>query len=113
MNVAGCGNLFIDGKIVVDLTTSPLAGDAFFGQASDNRSTVKGLKAGQEYSLEIRISNRSFIEHGTLFDCWGVIRVGGIRLVDNEAAIRDAALLAEGSDGRHFLNRPDSTAHWI
>ena len=106
MNVAGCGNLFVDGKVVVDLTTPPPAGsDAFFGQAADNRTTVKGLKAGHKYSLEMRANNRSLIEHGTLFDCWGIIRAGANRLVDGEAAIRDAAALAKDSDGMHSQNR--------
>ncbi|KAF8969399.1 glycoside hydrolase family 3 protein [Flammula alnicola] len=80
LNITGRGNLFIDQKLVIDL------------------STALGLKAGQEYDLEIRICNADFAAQGTPFPCWGVIRAGGIRVVDGESAVQAAVSLAKDSD---------------
>jgi beta-glucosidase len=60
---------------------------------------VKGLKAGQEYNLEIRLNNADFIAGGSPFTCRGGIRLGGIRQVEGEQAITEAAQLAKDSDG--------------
>lgn len=100
LNVAGIGNLFIDGKLVIDLSTDPVQGEAFFGLGTiDVRTVVKGLKAGQEYSLEIRLSNADFVARGSPFICWGGIRLGGIRQFGGDEAIEEAVQLAKESDG--------------
>lgn len=66
---------------------------------------AKGLKASQEYDLEIRISNAYFASQGLPFPCWGVIRAGGIHLVDADVAIQKAAALAQESDGLFFFRQ--------
>ncbi|KAH9482518.1 putative beta-glucosidase I [Psilocybe cubensis] len=99
MNIAGRGNLFMNGKLVIDLSTKPSRGEAFFGLGTEDvRVVVEGLKAGQEYDLEIRISNTEFAARGTPYVCWGGIRLGGIRKVDGRTAIQDAVQLAKLSD---------------
>lgn len=100
MNLAGRGNLFLDNKLVVDLSTNPEQGESFFGLGTvDKRAIVKGLKAGQPYGLEIRISTSDFAARGSPFICWGGIRLGGARQFDGDEAIEEAATLAKNSDG--------------
>lgn len=71
--------------------------DPFNGK--DVRGVAKGLKAGQEYDLEIRVSNAALASVALPFHCWGVIRAGGIRVVDADKAIQEAVVLAKESDG--------------
>lgn len=100
LSVAGRGNLFIDQKLVLDLSTNPVPGEAFFGfGTSDIRTVVEGLKAGQEYALELRLSNADLVARGNPFTCWGGIRIGGIRKIDGDNAIQEAVSLAKNSDG--------------
>lgn len=104
MNIAGRGNLFINRKLVIDLSTKPSRGQAFFGLGSEDvRVLVEGLKAGEEYDLEIRISNTEFAARGSPYVCWGGIRVGGVRKVNGASAIQDAVQLAKDSDGSTLL----------
>lgn len=100
MSIAGRGNLFINRKLVIDQSTAPEQGQAFFGMGTkDIKVVVRGLNAGEEYDLEIRISNTEFVARGTPFKCWGGIRLGGVRLVDGETAIQDAVKLAKEAEG--------------
>jgi len=97
--IAGSGNLFIDGKLVIDLSTNPKQGESFFGLGTiDLRKVVKGLKAGQSYDLEVRLNNSAFVARGTPFTCRGGIRLGAIRQVDDEEAIQHAVILAKNAD---------------
>ena len=101
MNIAGRGNLFINQKLVVDLSTAPEQGQAFFGLGTvDVRAIVKDLKAGQEYDLEIRVSSAEFVARGSPFICWGGIRAGGIKIVDGDIAIQQAVQTAKDADGQ-------------
>ncbi len=43
--------------------------DPFNGK--DVRGVAKGLKAGQEYDLEIRVSNAALASVALPFHCWG------------------------------------------
>ncbi|KAK7000982.1 glycosyl hydrolase family 3 C-terminal domain-containing protein [Favolaschia claudopus] len=56
-----------------------------------------GLKAGQSYDLELRVSNHEFASRSPL-PCWGGLRIGGICQFDGEKAIKDAVALAQDSD---------------
>jgi hypothetical protein len=60
---------------------------------------VKDLKAGQGYDLEIRLNNAEFILRGSPFTCWGGIRLGGIRKIEEDQGITEAVELAKESDG--------------
>ncbi|KJA29791.1 glycoside hydrolase family 3 protein [Hypholoma sublateritium FD-334 SS-4] len=97
LNIIGHGNLFIDHKLVVEFIPTVEGGlDPFNGK--DIRGIAKGLKAGQEYDLEIRVSNAVLAAVALPFRCWGVIRAGGIRIVDADEAIQEAVVLAKESD---------------
>lgn len=101
LNLAGVGNLFLDQKLIVDLSTNPEQGKTFFDLGTvDVQTIVKGLKAGQEYELEVQINNAEFVARGPPFFCWGGFRLGAFRVVDPEAAIQEAVDLVKESDGR-------------
>ncbi|KAJ2927902.1 hypothetical protein H1R20_g9210, partial [Candolleomyces eurysporus] len=99
LNLAGRGNLFVDGKLVLDLSTNPPQGESFFelGTASV-RAVVQGLKENQAYSLELRLSSAEFVGRGPPIQCWGGIRLGAIPKTDPEEEIKKAAQLAKASD---------------
>lgn len=92
--------MFLDHKLVIDLSAAPFNPGALFGAAQDVRSLVKDLKAGQGYNLEIRISNADFATYALPFPFWGVIRAGGIKQLDGDTAIQQAVGLAKESDGQ-------------
>ncbi|KAF9464848.1 glycoside hydrolase family 3 protein [Collybia nuda] len=99
LSLAGAGNLFINQKLVIDLSTNPEQGESFFGLGTvDVRTVVPGLKAEHTYDLELRISNGSFIARGSPYRCWGGIRLGGIRQINSDEAIDIAVELARESD---------------
>ncbi len=101
MNVSGTGNMFIDKKIVIDQSTKTEYSKESFGAGSTEvRSIVKGMKAGQEYKLEVRLSNAEFIARGPPFPFWGGFRLGGIRVIEGQEAIQEAEVLAKASDGQ-------------
>lgn len=85
------------------MSTDPIQGEAFFGLGTiDLRKVVPGLKAGQAYNVEIRLSNSQFVARGSPFTCRGGIRFGAMRQVGEEDAIRDAVALAKESDGEYY-----------
>jgi beta-glucosidase len=92
--------MFLDHKLIIDLSAAPFNPGALFGTGTqDVRSLVKDLKAGQGYDLEIRISNADFATYALPFPFWGVIRAGGVKQIDGDAAIQQAVELAKESDG--------------
>ncbi len=101
MNITGRANLFLDKKLIIDLSTDPEQGDSFFGLGTvDIRATVPGLKAGQSYDLEIRLENADFIKRTPPFASWGGIRLGGARKIDPQVELKHAAELAREADGK-------------
>lgn len=99
MSVAGDGVLFVDGKPILDLRNAPY-GSTFHGAGSVNMDTVlNGLKKNQEYALEVRLSSKSVNERGLHFQCWGGLRIGAMKKMDEEVAIEEAVTLAQESDG--------------
>lgn len=99
MHVAGRGNLFIDDKLVIELSVNPKQGDSFFGLGTvDVRTVLKGIKAGKEYKVEVRLSNKEFIARGAPFTTRGGLRIGAIRQIDPEEGIKQAIDVAKGAD---------------
>ncbi|KIP12792.1 glycoside hydrolase family 3 protein [Phlebiopsis gigantea 11061_1 CR5-6] len=99
LNVAGRGNLFIDGKLIIDLSTNPAPGESFFGLGTEDiRKVLKGLKAGTKHEIEIRLSNKDFIAKGAPFSTRGGIRLGAIKQLDAEQGLKDAIAAAKDSD---------------
>ena len=101
LNIAGRGNLFIDNELIIELSIDPPQGESFFGLGTiDVRKVLHGLKAGQKYNIEIRLSNKEFIARGAPFSTRGGIRLGAIRKIDPEEGLKDAVELAKKTDSR-------------
>ncbi|TRM68227.1 glycoside hydrolase family 3 protein [Schizophyllum amplum] len=99
LNLAGRGNLYLDGQLIIDLSTNPELGEAFFGLGTvDVKTTVKGLKAGQSYDLEIRINSADFQARSSPFECFGGIRLGAMPTTNQDTAIAEAVEMAKASD---------------
>ncbi|GJE99911.1 glycoside hydrolase family 3 protein [Phanerochaete sordida] len=99
MNIAGRGNLFIDEKLIIDLSVNPKQGDSFFGLGTvDVRTVMKGLEAGTQHKVEVRLSNQEFIGRGAPFTTRGGLRIGAIRQIDPEEGLKQAVDLAKKSD---------------
>lgn len=99
LSIAGIGNLFIDGKLIIDLSNDPAPGESFFGLGTiDARAILKGLKAGQAYHIDIRLCNAAFVAKGSPFTCRGGIRLGAFRRIGEEEALNDAVRIAKSSD---------------
>jgi beta-glucosidase len=97
--IVGLGNLFVNDKLVVDLSTNPEPGELFFGIGSKEvRAVVPGLEANKEYHLEIRTSNSHLVAKGTPFNSRGGIRAGAMTKIKEEDAINEAVDLAKKAD---------------
>ncbi len=102
LSLAGKGNLFVDGKLVIDLSTDPQPGDSFFGLGtSDVRARIPGLKAGKGHAIEIRLGNADFIARGPPFFTRGGIRLGAVCNVGDDEGINAATKIAKEADGAH------------
>ncbi|KAG6888900.1 hypothetical protein C0992_007139 [Termitomyces sp. T32_za158] len=98
LSIAGRGNLFLDQKLIIDLS-NPVQGESFFGLGTtDVRTIVKGMKAGQTYHLELRLNNAEFAARGSPFACWGGVRLGGMRQIIADEGIAEAVMLAKEAD---------------
>ena len=98
--------MFIDSKLVIELSINPPQGESFFGLGTiDERKLLSGLKAGSQHSVEIRLSNKEFIARGAPFSTRGGIRLGTIRKVDPEQGLKDAVELAKSSDSEFFESK--------
>jgi len=99
LNVAGRANLFLDGKLVIDLSTNPERGENFMNVGTvDVIRSVKGLKAGQEYHLEIRLCNEEYVKRGPPVPGHGGLRLGAFCTIDPEDAIKKAVRNAKDAD---------------
>ncbi|EIW82269.1 glycoside hydrolase family 3 protein [Coniophora puteana RWD-64-598 SS2] len=99
LNVTGQANLFLDGKLVIDLSTNPERGENFMNVGTvDVIRSVKGLKAGQEYHLKIRLCNEEYVKHGPLVPGHGGLRLGAFCTIDPEDAIKKAVQNLKDAD---------------
>ncbi|KAG2013345.1 cellulose-binding beta-glucosidase [Coprinopsis cinerea AmutBmut pab1-1] len=99
LSIAGVGNLFFGGQLVIDLSTNPPLGGSWFDLGTKEiQAVVSGLKAGAAYQIEIRTSSEDFVDRGPPFPCWGGLRLGAARKIDHQRLIDDAVGLAKDSD---------------
>ena len=63
---------------------------------------IHGLEANKKYDMEIRTTTSQLDPRGSPFTSRGGIRVGAMRQVKEEDAIRDAIDLAKKSDGEFY-----------
>ena len=103
-SITPSGKLFVNQKLVVDLT-EPESGELFFNVGSKEvRGVFSNMVRGQKYDLEIRANNyNSFLDtKGTPFDSRGGIRVGAFRKKETKEAIDEAITLAKESAGECY-----------
>ncbi|KAI3616685.1 beta-glucosidase [Moniliophthora roreri] len=99
VSVSGLGNVFIDGKLAIDLSNDPPKGNHLIGVGTAELcGIVKDMQKGQKYSLEIRISNLEFMAQIPIIPAWGGFRLGAMKVMEPEQAIKDAVKLAKESD---------------
>jgi beta-glucosidase len=102
MMIAGSGNLFLDEKLIIDLSTDPEQGDGFFGLGTIyTRTVVKDLEKGREYKVELRIDTHTFQARGSPFaGCYGGLTIGAAKVIDESEAIAHAVKVASEADGK-------------
>jgi beta-glucosidase len=99
LNVAGRANLYLDGACIIDLSTDPKPGEAFFNLGTEDKTTVvKDMQKGREYAIEVRIANGDFVARGSPFKCWGGLRLGAAPYVEAQKGIEEAAEIAKSAD---------------
>lgn len=97
LTVQGTGQLFIDGKLIVDNVHNQRPGTAFFGSGTVEEIGSMDLEAGKSYKVRVEFgtaptaksSDRATVSFGA-----GGLRVGGCKRIDPEQAIVDAVKLA-------------------
>ncbi|KAL2865314.1 beta-glucosidase H [Aspergillus lucknowensis] len=101
LTVAGTGELFIDGQLVVDNKTNQRQGTSFFGIGTPEERGSKYLEAGRSYRILVEYGTAPTSNlklHGVVSFGPGGLRVGGCRRIDREQAIQDAVDLAASVD---------------
>jgi len=98
--VCGTANLFVNGKLVIDNSTSQRQGDAFFGAATVEEKGRVELKKGETYSFKVEFASApsSKLQGGNVVFGGGALRIGGCKVIDNKAEITKAAALAKDAD---------------
>lgn len=97
LTVQGTGQLFIDGKLIVENVHDQRPGTAFFGSGTIEKVGSMDLEAGKPYKVRVEFgtaptaksSNRATVSFGA-----GGLRVGGCKRINPEKAIVDAVKLA-------------------
>jgi beta-glucosidase len=99
--IAGIGNVYLDGKLIIDFSTNPERGEAFFGLGTpDGRAHVSGLEKGSKHEIEVRGCNGRLVTGGAPFTCWGGLRLGGSKAWTVQEAKEDALEVAKSADVR-------------
>lgn len=101
VTVAGTGQLFIDGELVVDNTKDQRLGSAFFGIGTEEKIGSKELKAGQTYKVLFQFGSAptSDLETtGIIVFGPGGFRFGACKRLTEEESIANAVELASKTD---------------
>ncbi|KAH8684175.1 glycoside hydrolase family 3 protein [Ilyonectria robusta] len=98
--VSGTANLYVNGDLVIDNSTKQVAGDAFFGCATQEERGIVNLKKGESYKVKVEFASapsftlaleNTVVGHGSL-------RVGGCKVIDDQAEIKKSVQLAKEHD---------------
>ncbi|KAK7419806.1 beta-glucosidase [Neonectria magnoliae] len=98
--VCGTAKLFVNDKLVIDNATKQVAGDAFYGCATREERGVVDLKKGEAYKVNIQFASApSFtLKLENVVAGHGSLRVGGCRVIDDQAEIQKSVRLAKEHD---------------
>jgi beta-glucosidase len=101
LTVAGTGELFIDGELVVDNNTTQRQGTSFFGIGTPEERGSKYLRANQRYKIFVDYGTAPTSNlklHGVVSFGPGGLRVGGCQRIDAENSIQEAVNLAKTAE---------------
>ncbi|KAL1306300.1 hypothetical protein AAFC00_004384 [Neodothiora populina] len=100
ISVYGSAQLFVDGKLTVDVTDKQEQGSAFFGLGTVEVRNSITVKKGQVYHVKCQIGSAptSKLQGGSVAFGGGAVRIGGSYIIDAEEEIRKAADLAKDFD---------------
>jgi len=99
--VYGQGQLFVDGKLVIDNSTKQRQGTAFFGCGTVEEKGVVSVKQGQTYHIKVEYSSaptNTLGSGGVVRFGGGGFRIGGAFVIDPEVEMESAVKLAQGAD---------------
>lgn len=97
----GSASLYIDGKLIIDNTTTQRRGNFFFGKGTSEERTIVTLQAGSTYRIKIEFASApssKIIKPGVVNFGGGGARLGMALVIDAQAEIAKAVELARASD---------------
>ncbi|KPM37751.1 putative beta-glucosidase I [Neonectria ditissima] len=98
--VCGTAKLFVNDRLVIDNATKQVAGDAFYGCATREERGTVDFKKGEAYKVKIQFASApSFtLKLENVVAGHGSLRVGGCRVIDDQAEIKKSVQLAKEHD---------------
>ncbi|KAL6806333.1 glycoside hydrolase family 3 protein [Trichoderma sp. SZMC 28013] len=98
--VCGTAKAYVDDKLVVDNATHQVAGDAFFGSATREETGRVNLAKGKTYKFKVEFGSAPTytLKGDTIVPGHGSLRVGGCKVIDDQAEIKKSVALAKEHD---------------
>ncbi|KAL6828024.1 glycoside hydrolase family 3 protein [Trichoderma camerunense] len=98
--VCGTAKAYVDDKLVVDNATHQVAGDAFFGSATREETGRVNLVKGKTYKFKVEFGSAPTytLKGDTIVPGHGSLRVGGCKVIDDQAEIKKSVALAKEHD---------------
>ncbi|KAK4081267.1 CAZyme family GH3 [Trichoderma aggressivum f. europaeum] len=98
--VCGTAKAYVDDKLVVDNATHQVAGDAFFGSATREETGRVNLAKGKTYKFKVEFGSAPTytLKGDTIVPGHGSLRVGGCKVIDDQAEINKSVALAKEHD---------------
>ncbi|KAF3071564.1 putative beta-glucosidase I [Trichoderma lentiforme] len=98
--VCGTAKAYVDDKLVVDNATHQVAGDAFFGSATREETGRVNLVKGKTYNFKVEFGSAPTytLKGDTIVPGHGSLRVGGCKVIDDQAEIKKSVALAKEHD---------------
>jgi beta-glucosidase len=95
--VCGQAKLFVNDKLVVDNSTKQVPGNAFFGAATREERGCTEFKKGETYRIKLEFSSAPTftLKLDTFVPGHGSLRVGGCKVIDDQAEIKKCVELAK------------------
>lgn len=100
MCVYGSAQLFVNDKLLIDITEHQTQGEAFFGLATTEVRKSFFMRKGETYHMRCEIASAptSKLKGGSVSFGGGAVRIGGAWIIDPEEEIRKAAELAKDAE---------------
>ncbi|RFU71934.1 glycoside hydrolase family 3 [Trichoderma arundinaceum] len=98
--VCGTAKAYVDDKLIVDNATHQVAGDAFFGSATREETGRVNLVKGKSYKFKVEFGSAPTytLKGDTIVPGHGSLRVGGCKVIDDQAEIKKSVALAKEHD---------------